>query len=387
MNYFLAHKDQHLGVFDLKHKQVTTVLLVKSLSSYLPLPLQRITNNIEEFVELEDDGIYYLNDEGCTLMEMWLSDRQVPARKDNQAPDSFQWMMNNYALSFTDCYWVYPESQQLLWDDVKLYNYKSIDKLTVVLQDQQRMYRNYNATLGGMLSKFWYSSNNTLKLCKKTEPQWDILNAREVIASMIYECQRYDNACHYDFVYNTQHEIVGCKCKAFTSENRELLTAYDLLEQYNLTQVTDIYEQLINIASNLGADRQTVSDFLDIQMIVDYLIGNRDRHQNNIGFLRDSNTLKVIGPAPIYDSGSDKQLENEYPINKINGLYSTFEECLNHVTNWDIIDIEKLPNKEALKTVYDQCLYLPAHKKIEYVDRYQERVEHISNLKLQHIVS
>ena len=41
------------------------------------------------------------------------------------------------------------------------------------------------------------------------------------------------------------------------------------------------------------------------QMIVlDYLIANEDRHQNNFGLIRNANTLEWIGPAPIFDSGS-----------------------------------------------------------------------------------
>lgn len=39
-------------------------------------------------------------------------------------------------------------------------------------------------------------------------------------------------------------------------------------------------------------------------MVLDYLIVNEDRHQNNFGVIRDANTLEWIGAAPIYDSGT-----------------------------------------------------------------------------------
>ena len=38
--------------------------------------------------------------------------------------------------------------------------------------------------------------------------------------------------------------------------------------------------------------------------VLDYLIANGDRHLNNFGFLRDSDTLEWKGLCPVYDSGS-----------------------------------------------------------------------------------
>jgi len=38
--------------------------------------------------------------------------------------------------------------------------------------------------------------------------------------------------------------------------------------------------------------------------MTDFLITNTDRHMNNIAILRNPDTLKVIGMAPIYDSGN-----------------------------------------------------------------------------------
>ena len=38
--------------------------------------------------------------------------------------------------------------------------------------------------------------------------------------------------------------------------------------------------------------------------MTDYLFSNVDRHLNNIGILRDPNSLKFIDFAPIFDSGN-----------------------------------------------------------------------------------
>lgn len=38
-------------------------------------------------------------------------------------------------------------------------------------------------------------------------------------------------------------------------------------------------------------------------IVLDYLIVNEDRHQNNFGVVRNAETLEYLGAAPIYDSG------------------------------------------------------------------------------------
>jgi hypothetical protein len=37
---------------------------------------------------------------------------------------------------------------------------------------------------------------------------------------------------------------------------------------------------------------------------VDYIIANQDRHNTNYGFIRDAETLKWLGFAPIFDCGA-----------------------------------------------------------------------------------
>ena len=39
-------------------------------------------------------------------------------------------------------------------------------------------------------------------------------------------------------------------------------------------------------------------------IVLDYIIADEDRHFNNFGVLREAETLKWLGFAPIYDSGS-----------------------------------------------------------------------------------
>ena len=49
---------------------------------------------------------------------------------------------------------------------------------------------------------------------------------------------------------------------------------------------------------------------IDTMLAFDYLINNSDRHYGNFGFIRDANTLKFIGPAPLFDHGNSLWYQN-----------------------------------------------------------------------------
>jgi hypothetical protein len=44
-------------------------------------------------------------------------------------------------------------------------------------------------------------------------------------------------------------------------------------------------------------------------IVLDYLIANEDRHQNNFGLAHDAHTLKWRWAAPIFDSGSSLEYD------------------------------------------------------------------------------
>lgn len=393
----LYHKDKLIATFCLNNNEVTKLAIYKSNIDLLPLPLKRIIRYKNEFIdnnmpESLNKDFYFGNDEGCWLFEDWLSDRQLPVNRDNlnkylsRGKSAREWMLENNAFSFVDCYWIENNNEKLTWNDIKV-KMEDVDEF-LFAKSEDKFYKGINSTLGGELEKFWFKKNNQLYLCKKVAKNFDILNAREVIASLIYEKQGYSNACHYNFITDKEDEVIGCTCKAFTNENIELITAYDLLEEYNMTQQNDVYERIIDYAVKYGCNEDDARNYMDIQTIVDYLINNRDRHQGNIGFLRDSSTLQIIKPAPIYDSGSSKHLEGEKPesveYTKVNGLYSTEIKCLSHIKNWDIIDIDKLPTTTEIKDILDKCIYISDIRKNTLLNLYDKKCDYIKEKQLEY---
>ena len=393
MLYTLKHKDINLAVFEVNKQNIEQWFIDKNYVHLLSLPLKRLVKDgyNEEFVEIETDMYFALNEEGCILFNDWLSDREIPITRDNyqmyieNGKNARQWLFENNGFSFNDCYWFESEQEILYWENIKE-KLNNLDTFYNVKTDG--IYKGYNATLGGQLEKYWFKDGNKVRLCKKHSLNLDILSVREIIASTIYRNQEYNNYCHYNFVYHHNGEIAGCACDSFTSKDMELISAYDLLSEYNMTQVDDVWEKIAELAEKYGLPKQVTSNYMDMQAMVDFLISNRDRHERNIAFLRDAETLQIISPAPIFDNGSSAYYEGAKPEGlyntTVNGLYRTEMECLQHVSNFSLLDIKLLPPREAIEGLYNKCENLSQSRKEFLLDMYESKKELLAELQMQY---
>ena len=394
MRYILKHKNIPVLIFDLSENEVIGAVINKLSLEHLPLPLKLIVNadNIEE----ENGELITVDEEGCCKIEMWLSERAVPVSRYNyekyiqNGKTGIIWLLENNAFSFDDCYIITEIENDVSWETVKE-RMNSLDELVTVEHNSNEMnfiYKGHNSALGGQLEKYWFRQDGELSLCKKHPQQAEILSIREIIASEIYKKQGFP-ACEYHFLRDSDKRITGCTCKSFVdNDSFELITAYDLLQEYGLTQDDNVYELLVKLATLKGADGKAVSDFLDMMTLVDYLITNRDRHEGNIGFLRNADTLEIVGPAPVYDSGSSLKLEGNMPENDagttVNGLYPTEDECLKHVQNRRILNPELLPEANEIKRILDESTSLSAERKEGLLSLFIRKAEYIRKLADEH---
>ena len=95
--------------------------------------------------------------------------------------------------------------------------------------------------------------------------------------------------------------------------------------------------------------------------ILDFLIMNEDRHLNNFCIIRDVNTLKLIGVAPIFDNGMalnvDYYSEDEATISGYGRLFyevKPFDEIIKVIKDIKRIDISKL---DGLPEWFDELLH------------------------------
>lgn len=91
---------------------------------------------------------------------------------------------------------------------------------------------------------------------------------------------------------------------------------------------------------------------IDRMIVLDYLIANEDRHQNNFGAIRNAETLEWIGAAPIYDSGSSLWFDKPTGMIHANSkltckpFKTSHEEQLKLVRSFEWLDLSTLKGIE-----------------------------------------
>ena len=122
-----------------------------------------------------------------------------------------------------------------------------------------------------------------------------------------------------------------------------------------------MYEHFIAVCAEYGLDENSTRTFLEYQILTDFILTNIDRHLNNFGVLRDTNTLKFIGMAPIFDSGNSMFWQNPRLAEQddllqisINSFRKTEFQLLKYVQNPSLVDLNLLPDENELYAIYSQ---------------------------------
>ena len=104
-------------------------------------------------------------------------------------------------------------------------------------------------------------------------------------------------------------------CKDFIDTDHEYVSAYYLTASLHPTKKINT-EVLLEEAIEKYEIPNT-EHFIDQMLCLDYMIMNEDRHWTNFGFVRNVETLKFEGPAPIFDNGNSLW----YKMNHISEYY------------------------------------------------------------------
>jgi hypothetical protein len=299
----------------------------------------------------------------------WWDDRKIPTTRNNikrlleakGVSISEEYLFNNLGLSLTDSYWVKPIDSDITWDEINLYTNRFKDN-TLIWEgtDSRSLAYSPNSSLNGNVEKTWTANGSKRYLIKGNKLNTSSQSINEVIASHIHKLQKFNNYTEYKLVkIEGKPYDYGCSCELFTDENTELITAYDLI--LSEPRTTGYFEHLLNVCEHNGMDRNEVRDFLEYQILTDFVMCQTDRHFSNIGFLRDSNTLRFKGMAPIYDSGEAFYANTQAPVSEkdLHGLFTrgfenSAELTLKLVRDPDLIDLRKLPPVSYIRKMYEK---------------------------------
>lgn len=297
-----------------------------------------------------------------TALNEWWTDRSIPASRSGirEALETLEitstklLLVRCYGLSLSDQYWICPKGSGLTWDAINFFDNGFSDDIGDVLFGAEKKtdaldFSSPDNTSDGNLKKRWKITDGKRCLVKGGSNPFRQQPFNEVIAAGIMERLGIPYV-PYKVTWNKGAPY--SVCEDFITRDTELVPAWRILKTQKKSNSVSVYQHFVNCCERLGI--QDAVPFLDRMIVLDFIIANEDRHFNNFGMLREAETLKWIGFAPIYDSGSslgyDKtpmQIRSEKDI-VCKPFKNHHAEQLKLVSDFSWIDFDRLKDVDRL---------------------------------------
>jgi hypothetical protein len=242
----------------------------------------------------------------------WWMGRSIPASRSGlcEALETMKiltpqaLLVKCYGLSLSDQFWVKPENVDLEWKSVNFFDNAFSEDVGNILFGQPPDNENFSLmspdnTSDGWLRKKWKIIDGKHCLIKGGSGATRQEPYNEVLAS---EIMRRLNIPHIPYTLAIIDEYPYSICQDFVTKETELVSAYYITKISKKDSSISHYDHFLNCCEALGIPGS--KENLDKMLVLDYIIVNEDRHYNNFGAIRNSDTLEWIGPAPVYDCGT-----------------------------------------------------------------------------------
>lgn len=245
-------------------------------------------------------------------------------------------------LSLTDAYWVKKESSEDQWRCVNLFENHLDDALIEVALNGVSYTPTTNPvspelTTKGLFQKAWVRKKDGLYLYKSDSLDDKTNTKAEVIASQILDCI---NVRHCEYWLEEFEGLTVAVCKCIADDKVSMVDAVDV----------QIYCDNIGMSFKRLCEQIGGTDYSNM-FVVDYIISNTDRHNENWGFYMDNETGKLISMIPLYDhnlslvadvTGASKEdlLSNfkEYTTLKEGAFYQIKKSNIKMIKDLDTVD-------------------------------------------------
>lgn len=246
------------------------------------------------------------------LLNDWWTSRSIPASRSGikQALDKLnitatqKLLEKSFGLSLSDQYWIRSEKDNLNWDDVNFFHNQfseDVGNLLFNIEFEKEKFdlMSPDNTSDGWLKKKWKIKNGDRVLIKSGSGATQQEPYNEVFASKI--CEQL-GIPHIPYSLMIQDDYPYSVCENFITPTTELISAWYIMQTEKKQNHISVYQHYLNCCERL--EIPDMKEFLDRMIVLDYLIVNEDRHQNNFGVIRNAETLEFIGASPIFDSGT-----------------------------------------------------------------------------------
>lgn len=335
-------------------KDVAGIKLKKVINpEMIPLPLKR---------ELNDD-----------TFSKWLGERSIPEervgfKEVKKLYGEKCFISRNYA-SLTDQYWI--QNREEKWSKINFFTRKYDKTIGKALfspweVESIRSQDSPDLTTSGLLRKRWKQDDNTLrsKLIKAGSKAAGQEPLYEVLAAVL--CERMGiKIADYELCIDGFRMCVGCL--NFVDQSTELVTAKDVYYTEKRPGDTSVDVHLLRMCDKykIPGAAEHIKDIT----FIDILTGNTDRNLSNIGFIRNTDTLKFIGPAPIFDCGNAYGTYGQE--RRVNTLNDSQKDLIREYSKR--IDLEALLNDKSLENMIIDYPCINTEEKKKLIRNMEER--------------
>ncbi|MCL2442182.1 MAG: hypothetical protein FWD13_01805 [Treponema sp.] len=295
--YILKHKNRPVLLFKLNEDFELSEIIDIYDEKRLPFGLKYNGKKEAQFKQLAD----------------WIENRSLPRSRsdlvnieyDFNVKNSIQLSFGSYALNLADHYWAHKSDINLKWEDINFFNnnFKEVINFEFigVYEKNREILIAPDLTVDGSLRKKWIINKNNERILLKGS-RYDEMQEpfNEVIASDIMEFLGIEHV-KYGLIRNESNNMPLSFCECMVDSNTEIITAQVVLDT-ELKENRNEYDRYMQICNNNGISN--AKENIDNMIIIDYIIGNTDRHTANFGIIRNTDTLEWIKTAKIFDNGN-----------------------------------------------------------------------------------
>lgn len=365
--------------------------------------LSHITNIYEVYAE-EHFPVGTLGKHGVdkTMLAKWWAKRSIPASRSGlretldllhmSVPQEL--LAKCYGLSLSDQYWISPKDKPLMWKEINFFDHDFSEDVGNLLfgygefSDSMSLISPDN-TSDGQLIKKWKIADGKRVLIKGGSNPYQQEPLCEVIASGIAE-----RLCipHTKYTLLWEQEKPFSVCQDFITSETELVSAYHIMQSRKKPNDLSDYEFYLNCAEQLGV--KNIREQTEKMIVLDFLIGNEDRHFNNFGLIRNAVTLEWIGVAPIFDCGTSLWYNTQESLIKplspnlpAKPFKKTHREQIKLVKDFSWLDMKKLKGmEEEMEEILSQSPYISRERRTVLCDAFCQRAELLGEIANEHTI-
>lgn len=211
-----------------------------------------------------------------------------------------------YALSVSDHYWLKEENDPVTYDEISFFvhgfDQDGFGRAMFSLgraDTEESTLQTPNNTLAGYQKKAWFHRGNDLYLLKGGSFLYQLEPVNEKTASEIGRRLGMDVVGYTTEIYENQ--IVSV-CRNMLDDSHDLITADEVLslkkpekDKFHLYTYLEILEE---------QGIQNAAKAMDDMLVLDFIMMNTDRHNQNLGVIINAETMEWEKAAPVFDTGT-----------------------------------------------------------------------------------